>query len=146
MAEEAIKRFSEVLEEYAAQEEQEEFPEPLYEEQLDKQLDQELSPTLPEELRTPEATSLLKKIDEGIELAELGIKKYFNSMPKRAIEFQQNHIAYLELKAKILKLLVDGKMQQAQASFQQNNIIIDQDTAERIKESLVRRLYGTAKK
>ena len=98
---------------------------------------------LPDELRSKEAQELLKKIDAGIEEAEKGVTTYFHSSPKRAVEFQQNHIAYLELKAKILKLISsDNKSSPQQQLNQQNNIIIDEKTAGELKKKLISSLYA----
>ena len=144
MAEE-IKKFSEIVEEGAAQGNEVDYPEPFDVEEIHDGSVEVLSDyddALPEELQTKAAKDLLSKIDEGIRLAELGVKQYFNSSPKRAVEFQQNHIAYLELKAKILKLISDTKSSVAAQNMTQNNIIIDPETAESLKEKLVKRLYG----
>ena len=135
--------FTEALEEAEKEAQVVDFPEPLDESPLETFREQvEKIDGLPEELQTQEARSLMFKIDEGIEWAERGVRQYFNTSPKRAVEFQQNHIAYLELKAKILRLIGDNKSTPSAQYNQQNNIIVDPDTAEKLKEKLVSRLYG----
>lgn len=99
---------------------------------------------LPDFLQNDLARSLLEKIDEGIAVAERGMEHYFYSSPKRAIEFQQNHIAYLELKAKILRLISDTKAGVSQVNLSQSNIIVDEKTVQNIRDLLVQRLYGAS--
>ena len=116
------------------------FPEPL-----DDPIDRDKNLNIIDNdstLSSQEARDLLERIDAGIEKAERGIDKYFYSSPKRAVEFQQNHIAYLELKAKILKLIGDSKNQPTGSFNQTNNIVIGDKSIDKIKDVLVSRLYG----
>jgi len=136
-----IVELSEVIEE--AQDDMVDIPEPLHAGEItDPHEIEEKLAELPEELKTHAAQGILKKIDEGLEWAERGVRQFFNTSPKRAVEFQQNYISFLELKAKILKLISDtGSTKQQAVSAQQNNIIVDPESAKELVNKLVKKLY-----